>query len=53
MKGHIRQRSKGSWTIWVGLGRDPETGKRNQQPLTVHGTNLKNMKKGDGNEREH
>ena len=38
MKGHIRQRSKGSWTIWVDLGRNPETGKRKQQTLTVHGT---------------
>jgi len=26
MKGHIKQRSKGSWTLWVDLGRDPETG---------------------------
>lgn len=38
MKGHIRQRSKGSGTIWVDLGRDPETGKRNQRTLTVHST---------------
>ena len=38
MKGHIRQRSKGSWTIWVDLGRDPETGKRKQRTLTVHGS---------------
>ena len=38
MKGHIKQRSKGSWTLWVDLGRDPETGKRKQQTLTVHGT---------------
>ena len=38
MKGHIKQRSKGSWTIWVDLGRNPETGKRKQQTLTVHGT---------------
>jgi len=38
MKGHIRQRSKGSWTIWVDLGRDPETGKRKQQTLTVRGS---------------
>jgi len=37
MKGHVRQRSKGSWTIWVDLGRDPETGKRKQQTLTVRG----------------
>jgi len=38
MKGHIRQRSKGSWTIWVDLGRDPETGKRRQQTMTVRGS---------------
>ena len=38
MKGHIRQRSKGSWTMWVDLGRDPETGKRKQQTLTVRGS---------------
>ena len=49
MKGHIQQRSKGSWTIWVDLGRDPETGKRKQQNLTV----LKNLMKGDSNERTH
>ncbi|MCL0095965.1 site-specific integrase [Dehalococcoidia bacterium] len=38
MKGHIRKRSKGSWTLWIDLGRDPETGKRKQQTMTVHGT---------------
>ena len=38
MKGHLKQRSKGSWTIWVDLGRDPETGKRKQQTLTVRGS---------------
>ena len=38
MKGHIKQRSKGSWTIWVDLGRDPETGKRKQQTSTVRGS---------------
>jgi len=38
MKGHIKQRSKGSWTLWVDLGRDPETGKRKQQTLTVRGS---------------
>ncbi len=37
MKGHIKQRSKGSWTIWVDLGRDPETGRRKQQTITVRG----------------
>ncbi len=38
MKGHIKQRSKGSWALWIELGRDPETGKRKQQTLTVRGT---------------
>ena len=38
MRGYIRQRSKGSWTIWVDLGRDTETGKRKQQTLTVRGS---------------
>ena len=38
MRGYIRQRSKGSWTIWVDLGRNPETGKRKQQTLTVRGS---------------
>ena len=37
MKGYLKQWSKGSWTIWVDLGRDPETGKRKQQTLTIHG----------------
>ncbi len=37
MKGHLKQRSKGSWTIWVDLGRDPETGRRKQQTMTVRG----------------
>ncbi len=38
MQGHIKQRSKGSWTIWVDLGRDLETGKRKQQTSTVRGS---------------
>ncbi len=38
MKGHIRQRSKGSWSLWINLGRDPETGKRKQQAFTVRGS---------------
>jgi len=37
MKGHIRKRGKGSWSLWVDVGRDLETGKRKQQTLTVHG----------------
>ncbi len=47
MRGHITKRGKDSYTIVLDLGRDPETGKRNQQTLTVHGTNLRNMKKGE------
>ena len=38
MRGHVRQRSKGSWTIVLDLGRDPSTGKRKQQWLAVRGT---------------
>ena len=38
MKGHIGKRGKNSWTLWVDLGRDPETGKRRRQTATVHGT---------------
>ena len=38
MRGHIKTRSKGSWTIIFNLGRDPDTGKRKQQWVTVRGT---------------
>ncbi|HUU63987.1 MAG TPA: tyrosine-type recombinase/integrase [Dehalococcoidia bacterium] len=38
MRGHIRQRTKGSWAIVIDVGRDPETGKRCQQWHTVRGT---------------
>ena len=38
MRGHIKQRSKGSWTIILSLGRDPATGKRKQQWVTIKGT---------------
>jgi integrase len=38
MQGHIRQRSKGSWSIVIDVGRDPKTGKRRQQWYTVKGT---------------
>lgn len=38
MKGHIRQRTKGSWTIVIDVGRDPTTGKRRQHWHTVKGT---------------
>ena len=38
MRGHIRQRSQGSWSIVIDVGRDPRTGKRRQQWYTVRGT---------------
>lgn len=38
MQGHIRQRSKGSWTVVVSLGRDPATGRRKQLWRTIRGT---------------
>lgn len=38
MRGHIKKRSKGSWTIVVDRGRDPMTGKRRQLWRTVKGT---------------
>ena len=38
MKGHIRQRAKGSRSIVIDVGTDPQTGKRRQQWHTVHGT---------------
>lgn len=38
MRGHIRKRSKGSWTIVLSLGRDPQTGKKKYQWQSVKGT---------------
>ena len=38
MRGHIRQRGKGTWAVVVSLGRDPLTGKRRQRWETVKGT---------------
>lgn len=38
MRGHIKTRSKGSWTIIINLGRDPATAKRKQQWVTIRGT---------------
>ena len=38
MRGTIRQRSKGSWTIQVYAGRDPVTGKKLRIARTVKGT---------------
>lgn len=37
MRGHIRKRSKDSWTVVVYLGRDPETGKRRYLWRTIKG----------------
>lgn len=38
MRGTIRQRAKGSWTIQVYTGRDPVTGKKTHTTRTVRGT---------------
>ena len=38
MRGTIRQRAKGSWTIQVYAGRDPVTGKKLRIARTVKGT---------------
>lgn len=38
MRGHIRKRSKDSWTVVVELPRDPGTKKRRQKWVTVKGT---------------
>ncbi len=38
MRGHITKRGKDSYTIVINLGRDPETGKRKQQWVSVKGT---------------
>jgi integrase len=38
MRGHICQRSKGSWTIVYDLAMDAVTGKRRQKSQTVKGT---------------
>ena len=35
MRGTLKQRSKGSWSIVLDLPRDPATGKRRQQWHTV------------------
>ena len=37
MRGYLRKRSKGSWTIEVSLGRD-EMGRRRSKTMTVKGT---------------
>ena len=38
MRGHITKRSKDTYSIVLDLGRDPSTGKRRQQWVTVRGT---------------
>lgn len=37
MRGHLEQRSKGSWTIWLELPRAAD-GKRQQKTITIKGT---------------
>jgi len=37
MKGHLRQRSPGSWELRYSLGRDPTTGKRRVVTSTIKG----------------
>ncbi len=38
MRGHIKQRSKGTWSLVVFLGRDPVSGKKRYKWRTVKGT---------------
>jgi len=38
MRGHIKQRAKGSWSVVIDAGKDPETGKRRQHWHTIKGT---------------
>ena len=38
MKGHIKKRSKDSWSVIIELQRDYITGKRRQKWYTVKGT---------------
>ena len=38
VKGHLRQRKPGVWELVVDLGRDPATGRRQQQSRTLRGT---------------
>ena len=35
MTGHLKKRSKGSWSIKLDIGNDPVTGKRRQKWITV------------------
>lgn len=45
MRGYLKQRTKGSWTIWLELPRDPVTGKRTRQTMTVQGNKKDAQKK--------
>ena len=45
MRGTLKQRSKGIWTIIPDAGRDPATGKRRQQWHTVKGTKREAQKR--------
>ncbi len=38
MKGHLTQRTKGTWSIVIDVGNDPVTGKRKQRWHTIKGT---------------
>lgn len=38
MRGHMRQRSKGTWELIVDIGRDPISGKRRQRSRSFRGT---------------
>jgi len=38
MRGYIKQRNKGSWTIVLYMGRDPQTGKKKYQWKSIKGT---------------
>ena len=38
MRGHIKQRAKGSWSISIYLGKDPNTNKKKYKWYTVKGT---------------
>ena len=37
MRGHVKQRSKGIWSIVIDIGLDPHSGRRRQQWYTLRG----------------
>jgi len=37
MRGHLRQRTKGTWGITIDVGTDPATGRRQRHFETVRG----------------